>query len=137
MTATTTSAAATLKGELAHYCGGDQPYKHSLNPKFCYTAGTRYFAQKAGDGAYWLLDILATEPKIKQLVTDEGFALVTLSVNSENSAVLRVRSDSDEAPIYYLSVEYTDCPEGDWKFYIEEAHIGGSFVMLMMLPNER
>lgn len=138
MTTETIKDAATLRAELAHYCGGDQPYKHSLNRKFCYTEGVRHFARNAGNqGAYWFLDILAFEPRVKQLVMVEGFALVLLSVSSDNSATIEVKADSDEAPTYSQSLEYTDCPEGEWKFYIEPTYVGADLVTMMMLPQER
>ena len=137
MTTETIKDAATLKGELAHYYGGDQPYKHSLNRKFCYTEGVRHFAQNAGQGAYWLLDILALEPKVQKLVMDEGFALVKLQVNEDATGRLSVRQDSEGRRVYSKLLPFTDCPEGEWKFYIEPTYVGADLVTMMMLPQER
>ena len=134
-----------LYNTLKQFFGGDQPYRHAIFKSFHYTEGVRHFAQNAGGGAYWLLDILATEPKIGRHVAEMGFAIVDLKVGG-NHAVLEVKNDDGEDPIYRQEISYTDCPEapvskgnpnGSWKFYIEQTMVGDKVVPIMLLPNER
>ena len=134
---------AQLFEELRHYQGGSETvYFHSLARAFHYTAGVREFAFKAG--AYWLLDILATEPTIKRHVMTEGFALVQLKV-IDTTAVLTVANDDNVEPILTKSISYTDCPAapvsehnpgGFWTFYIEQTVVGDAVVPICLLPVE-
>lgn len=133
----TKTAAETLLDGLAQYYGGDQVYKHSLNPRFNYTAGVRHFAQNAGNGAYWLLDILATEPSVKALIKEEGFGIAILKVNKSGKATLVVKADTYAASAYEREIRHTDTPAGEWKFYLEQTEVGSTEVALMMLPRER
>lgn len=128
---------ATLSSELAQYYGGDQIYKHSLNPRFNYTAGVRHFAQNAGQGAYWLLDLIGLDAKVLKTLQEEGFAVVELKVSEDSGAVLTAKLDSNEAPFFKKLIRYTDTPHGVWKFYLEQTVVGVTEVTLMMLPRER
>lgn len=131
---------------LANHTGCDQPYRHPLARSFFYTEGVRDFAQNAGGGAHWLLDILATEPVITKLVKEEGFALVILKVTGKK-ALLTVAGDSGIPPVFERALDYTDCPEapvtldepeGHWKFYLEPTVVGdGEEGIMCMLPGER
>jgi hypothetical protein len=134
-----------LYQELRQFTGGDQPYRHALVKSFNYTEGVRHFARNAGGGAYWFLDILATEPRIAKHVQEMGFALVDLKVGGTH-AVLTVANDSGEEPFFKKTVSFTDCPEapvtegnpnGSWKFYIEQTMIGDKVVPICLLPSER
>lgn len=125
--------------------GGEDIYKHALVKSFNYTEGVREFAQEAGNGAYWLLDILATEPAIIKHIKDCGFALVLLKVTG-STALLTVADDSDVPPLYARTINFTDCPEapvtpsnpeGVWKFYLEQSYAGDRPIILCMLPNEK
>lgn len=113
-----------LKNQLSQFMGGDTPYRHNLIRTFNYTSGTRYFARQAG--AYWFLDICATE--IFRLSRVEPFIKIVLNVTDKKEATITA-DDGNGNVIYTRSIDYTDCPEGEWKFYIENG--------LMMLPNER
>lgn len=127
-----------------HYGGSETVYKHSLNASFCYTPGVREFFQSAGSGAYWLSDILATEPAIRNGVTTHGFCVMVLRAR-EGKAMLTVAVDYNEDAEeghkldqiqYTRAIDLTDCPDGDWKFYLTWARVGGKPVMLAMLPRE-
>lgn len=134
-----------LYNHLRQHTGTQQVFHHSLVRSFNYTEGVRDFAQNAGGGAYWLLDILATEPAITKLVNEEGFGLVILKVTGR-TAQLTVAGDSDIPPVYSRDLDFTDCPEapttatnteGAWKFYLEPTEVGGNPVIMCMLPQER
>ena len=135
-----------LNNQLRHFTGGDSIYHHGLVKSFNYTEGVRFFAQNAGYGAYWLLDILATEAVITQHLNARGFALVLLKVTGQ-TAVLTVANDSDAPALYTRNFTFTDCPEapvternanGVWEFYLETTYVGEDRkVILCMLPQER
>ncbi|UUZ75469.1 hypothetical protein LP414_27525 [Polaromonas sp. P1(28)-13] len=134
-----------LYNQLRQHTGSETIFHHSLVRTFNYTEGVRDFAQSAGGGAYWLLDILATEPAITKLIKEEGFGLVILKVTG-SKAVLTVAGDSDIPPVFSREIDLTDCPEapvtksnpeGTWKFYLEPSEVGGKPVIMCMLPQER
>ena len=125
--------------------GGEDIYKHRLVKSFNYTEGVREFAREAGGGAYWMLDILATEPAIIKQIKDRRFALVLLKVTG-STALLTVADDSGVPPLFTRTIDYTDCPEapvtpsnseGAWKFYLEQSYAGDRPIILCMLPQER
>jgi hypothetical protein len=120
------SAAANLAFQLAGFTGSETMYQHTINRNVIYTEGVRHFAQNAGHGAYWLLDIMATEPKI--LRQQREFALVKL-VAKNGKAKLTVDDGNDGSePVYKKNISFTDCPDGEWKFYFIEGTI--------LLPSE-
>jgi len=116
---------ADLSDQLSGYHGGDQTYFHNLNQNVIYTSGVRHFAQSAG--AYWFLDILATEPKIRRQGQD--FALILLTVKDKKAKIIVTDGNDGTPGIFKRNIDFTDCPEGEWKFYFENGTI--------MLPGER
>lgn len=115
-----------LRHELAHFTGCDQPYRHSLARDVLYTDGVRHFALNSGGGAYWFLDILATEPVIRK--QGASFAVITLTV-FDGKADIAVAADAGQPPVFTRHIEFTDAAEGEWKFYFENG--------MIMLPKER
>jgi len=110
-----------LQSELVHFTGSETIYRHALNARVNYTEGVRFFARNAGGGAYWLLDILATQPEILNGVKEHSFCIAMLKVE-DSKAVLTVARDYSENTgfqdvVYRREIEYTDCPPGEWKFY--------------------
>lgn len=136
-----------LLNELAGYTGSETVYHHGLVKSFFYTEGVRYFAQNAGRGAYWLLDILATEPKIKNAVMELGLHLVEVQANKDHTGSVTIRIDTGRDPIFVRKLDYTDCPvkphdphrEGSepfWKFYLVPTMVGDTEGVLCLLPRE-
>lgn len=66
-------SASELRSHLAHYMGSQQVFHLPMQWKTVYTEGVRYFAQNAGNGAYWFLTILVTEPAIFKQAEDFAF----------------------------------------------------------------
>ena len=128
-----------LKEMLSGFWGSETLYSHALVRSFTYTEGVQAFARHAGGGAYWLLDILALEPEVKAGVKAHGFAVVQLAVD-DGTAALTVAQDMDEDTdiglMFARAIEYTDCPEGVWKFYLALNEAGDSVVITAMLPTE-
>ncbi|QFZ84585.1 hypothetical protein GFK26_18325 [Variovorax paradoxus] len=138
-----------LLRNMQQFSGAEQLFRHGLVRDFNYTEGVRFFAQNAGGGAYWLLDILATEPAIRSLVLDEregcGFASVRLKVTGSKAHL--IVDDGNGNTKFRRFVDPTDCPErpktkldpeGVWLFFIESSQLGdGKLCMTMMWPSER
>jgi hypothetical protein len=134
---------------MRQFTGSECLFRHALTRRFTYTEGVQFFAQNAGGGAYWLLDILATEPAIRDLVLGEGedcgFAFVKLRVTGHTAML--VVEDGNGVLKFGRHIDLTDCPphptstdepDGFWKFYIEPNRLGdGTVVMTMMLTRER
>lgn len=129
-----------LKAELRQYYGGDQLYRSPLG-SLNYTSGVRFFFNQAGNaGAYWLRDVLATQPEVRAASRDD-FVIVILDVG-DNGARLTVSRDATRplleedgfkrTPVdicYQRDIHLCDTQKGEWVFYIEYG--------IMMLPNER
>lgn len=137
--------AQQLKLELMqHYGGSETVYRHTLNAKFNYTEGMKALFTHAGGGAYWLSDILATEPAIAAGVKKDGFCVGVLSVIG-TVANLTVAVDYAEnaepshrflTVIFTRQIAHTDFPEGTWKFYLTYTTVGSSDVVMALLPRE-
>lgn len=103
-----------LSSSLNSFTGTENYYFHNMVQKMHYTDGVRHFAQNAGGGAYWFLDEIAFE--IFPLHVSQPFMLIELQVK-DTSANIMV-SDGDNHEVFTKHIGYTDCPEGDWKFYL-------------------
>jgi hypothetical protein len=124
-----------LEQTLSQHYGSATYYKYPLGP-MRYTEGVHCFAENAGGGAHWLLDILGTEPAIRDLVLTSGFALATLKVVG-SGATLTVVEDIGLKPVHKQRIPYTDCPEGEWQFYLEVTEDDkGEVVFMCLLPSE-
>jgi hypothetical protein len=118
-----------LKADLAHFTGTEQWFRCFLNRKVTYTEGVKYFAEKAG--AYWLLDILATE--LPGLVKKHGMIFVSAESDGSQANLVAVR-DKGEPPLWHRHVDFTDLPAGEWPLWMGEGGPGGT--MVIMLPSE-
>ncbi len=138
-----------LRDALRDHSGSEQVYRHAMNAAFNYTEGARAFFQNAGGGAYWLADILATEPAIRAGVKLHGFCLAVLHVGDKGAKLIVARdaqelNDSSgkttgfefDQPVYERGIDYTDCPDGFWKFYLTWTEVGARQVVLCLLPSE-
>lgn len=108
-----------LRAVLAHYYGSENIYSHSLS-KLVYTDGARAFAINAG--AYWFIDIVGTEIHPMNL----EFAVVKLV--SKDGAGSVVVEDGNGNTSWEKKIEFTDCPQGVWSFYL----VNGT----LLLPSE-
>lgn len=101
-----------IRAELAHYTGTVNWWRHPLNRNILYTDGVQRFAELCG--AYWLLDILATEPEILKQQADD-FAVVVVTV--KDSEALMTVTDGNENTAFSRPIAFTTLPDGEWKFY--------------------
>jgi len=120
-----TTTAQELKSSLKEFCCTTKYHYNPLYPAMKYTDGVQFFALNAGNGAYWFLDILGTEVLEKAL---SDFNLITLEVRDDPSWEITVRPDSGVDSFYSKDGSFTDCPVGEWKFYLIQN--------ILLLPSE-
>lgn len=106
-----------IRAELAHYTGTVNWWRHPLNRNILYTDGVQRFAELCG--AYWLLNILVTEPKI--LTQSQEFAAITVTAK-DGEAVIDV-TDGNENTAFSRPIAFTTLPDGEWKFYFYDKTI--------------
>ncbi len=116
--------------DLQQFTGTSQWYRNPLFRRMTYTDGVKYFAEQAG--AYWFLDIVGTEfaPNITQEAPKwDYFAVITMTVK-DSKAVITVDDGNMPDGIVFTTkhIEFTDCPEGVWKFYYTDD--------VLLLPSE-
>jgi len=101
--------------DLSQFYGTEKYHRTFVfNGSLVHTDGVQYFAEQAG--AFWFLDIIATEihPKSK----NEPFIVITLSVNDKKAKI--VADDGNDKRIFQKNVSYTDCPDGEYRFYLAD-----------------
>ena len=108
-----------LRDALFQFYGTEHWYKMIFGPT-TYTDGVKFFADSAG--AHWFLDIVATEIATLRV----PFAYIILTVKGEK-ADINV-TDGNDNYLWRRHIDFTDCPEGEWKFYLTDN--------VMLLPGE-
>ena len=82
-----------------------------------YTDGVKFFAEEGGEhGAYWFLDLVATE--VLPMQSRHPFLFLVLTVADEK-AELRVE-DGNRKRLNQRPIAYTDLQSGEWTFYLIE-----------------
>lgn len=109
--------------------GANRLIRHPLVRPFLYSDGVQ---ECAAAGAYWLLDVLATEMPGWIRETAVGMAVVNVSVKDSEALITSERWDGDEDG-YRRHVTYTDLPDGEWVFYISD---NGDRTFTCILPSE-
>src|SRR5215471_14079566 len=95
------------RGDLAHFTGSDQFYRHALNRRMLYTDGVQYLAEKAG--AYWLLDKIATL-QLEPAIRGEEFQVWRLTVTDSRARLTCDDGNDNSAPLYAEDIDFTDFP---------------------------
>lgn len=113
-----------LENGLTNFYGTENYYSHPLASRMLCTDGVRFFAENAGGGAHWWLDIVATE--VFPLLQVEPF-IVTSLVAQDNKAYL-FATDGNDNVIWERKIDFTDCPDGEWKFFLVDN--------VLMIPSE-
>ena len=111
-----------LKAELANSTGTEQYHKDLSGMLF--TDGIAVMAEKAK--AFWLITDIGSYEKA---TTKEKypFQLWTLKVK-KGKAVLAMQEDSNTPVLIKQNIPYTDFPEGEISFYVEDG--------ILLLPSE-
>ncbi len=99
--------------------GANQFLRHPLVHSFIYTDGVREIATLAG--AYWLLDIVATEvaPLVLKQINDGELAQATvfMTVDDARTACIRVESHGD-VMLWSRTLDFTTFPPGEWTLFV-------------------
>ncbi len=113
-----------LVNELSNHIGTSAYHFNPFYKWLNYTDGVESFAQHAGNGAYWFLDIIGTE--LKQLATEQDFLCITLKSESFRGHI--IATDGNDKILYQKKIPFTDCPNGDYTFFLTNG--------VMMLSSE-
>ena len=116
---------AKLSADLKMFTGTEQWFRHPLSSNFLYTDGVKFFAEHCGGGAYWFLDILATE--LADLQEKEKFMSITLDVFDDDSAKITA-DDGNGNVLWTRNIDFTDAEVGTWKFFLTNN--------VLLLPSE-
>jgi hypothetical protein len=119
---TTEDHSARLRADLVAFIGTENWHRHPINRSMLLTDGVIYFADQAG--AWWLLDIVATE--IFRIQATHPFLVIDLDVN-DGKADIRV-SDGNDLVLFERHIHFTDAPAGNWRFYLTDN--------VVLLPSE-
>ena len=103
-----------IKRELSLNCGSEHYYKIPFS-SFVYTDGINDLINKCS--CHWLISdigiLLECEKKYNR-----DFLILTIEVNKDKSAIITLKEDSNEKPIYTKELTYTDFPLKSYEFYI-------------------
>ena len=103
-----------IKEELSLNCGTEQYHKIPFS-SFVYTDGIKDLINKCS--CYWLIsDIGILLECEKKYIKD--FLILTLKVNEDKTAVITLKEDSNEKPIYSKKLDYTDFCLSKYEFFI-------------------
>lgn len=109
---------ALIREELAHHAGSEQLFRLPFG--LIITEGVKHWAELCG--AWWALDTLCLNRFPK-----EDFVHVVLK--SEDNSAIFTWDDGNGNVLGRYPVAFTDCPPGEWRFYIENG--------VICLPQER
>lgn len=109
--------AQQLSSSLYNFIGTEQYHYNPLYRWLRYTDGVKFFAENAGGGAYWLLDIIGTE--MRPLTEQFPFMSITFLVKDGNG-MINV-TDGNDHQVYERLIDWTDCPDGEWRFFLTDS----------------
>jgi len=118
--------------------GMNETYRHALFRGFFYSDGARELATVAG--AYWLLDIVASEvaPVMRRLINSPdgvGTSYLEMTVTDDAKAVLALTIADDAPPAWSKTIPFTDFPQGRWVLF-EVGPFGDAQGVIAILPSE-
>ena len=100
---------------LNQFTGTEQYHQSNMFvPKMVHTDGVEYFCSEAS--AYWFLDIVATE--IFPLLRKEPFMSIKMKVKDSLANIYA--EDGDCKLVWQRTLTYTDCPEGEYEFFLTD-----------------
>lgn len=131
----------TTEINLDQFTGTERWIRHPFNRRLLHTEGVEYFADKAN--AYWFIDAIALgvygkKGPVPAAIPGKNWFGVVLLKSKDGKGSIEVRDDYDEhdntcgTRLWYAKLDYTNCPEGTWKFYLVD---DGEHTVLM-LPTE-
>lgn len=103
-----------LLSDLNQFIGTLNYFKVDHISDFKMTDGIKYLCDAVG--FYWCISDLAISLHFKKV--NDPFLIAKIEVNKNHEAVVSVRQDQNEKPIYTQKYEYTDFPLKEFEFYI-------------------
>lgn len=113
-----------LKLQLSQFIGTEIWHRHGLNRHLLMTDGFIYFAETVG--GYWFADWVGIV--LLPRVMREMWPFVSISLNVNGSKAEIIVTDGNDLRLLSERVSFTDCPEGNWKFFLTDS--------VLMLPSE-
>ena len=104
-----------LRSLIAHCTGTDHWYQHGLCKGWLYTDGIKMVADTAE--AYWLIDVLVTQSV--EMAKRYPDALLVWKLEVKNDSAVLYCDPADDVRLEVQRIEFTDFPEGEWKFYAQ------------------
>lgn len=107
--------------QLLQHTGSELLYRHGIVRDVLYTEGVQFFAKHCGGGAYWLLDILATEPAIRKQAQE--FASITFTSKDGKGKIVvtdggaEPEGEAPKPPAFHRDIGLTTAFDGEWKFF--------------------
>jgi hypothetical protein len=106
--------------------GANHFVRHWANRRFQYSDGVEEVAEA---GAYWLLDIVATEVPAALANTGEVQGILEVHVQDGQADIL-LNVDDDKPPAWKRHIDFTDMPDGKWLFEVVDE--GERFAMILI-----
>jgi hypothetical protein len=101
--------------DLSQFTGTEAYHRTFVfSPKLKHTDGVQYFAEQAQ--AFWFLDIVATE--IYPFSDKYPFMTIYLTVGDGKAEI--IVQDGDISRLMQRQIEFTDCPEGVYSFFLTD-----------------
>jgi hypothetical protein len=118
--------------------GMNTAFQHGMFRGFFYSDGARDLAEAAG--AYWLLDIIATEaaPVLRRLLDSPdgvGTSYLEMTVADDDKALIALTVADDAPPAWSKTIDYTDFPHGQWVLF-ELGDFAEGQGIIAVLPSE-
>jgi len=109
---------------------GTEAYHRVSMFNYVLTDGAKHIAEQAG--AYWLMDAIGSHLLNH---ADEEFVVCTLRTNPDRACVLTL-DDGNGRVLAEQTVEWTDYPEPERKFYAVRTEVNLRKCWVIMLPSE-
>ena len=100
--------------DLSGFHGTSAYHRSSMFSPMVHTDGVESFASQAH--AYWFLDVVSTE--IYPLLEREFFLSIKLVVVNDSAQI--TVTDGDENQMLTKKIEFTDCPQGSYEFFLTD-----------------
>ncbi len=128
---------ALTESELSQFTGTETWHRWSaLFPRMVLTDGAQYVAKNGGvDGAYWLMDAIASyQPELQKIPALRDAQFWNLVVRPDKSAVLECLEDANIPPAVTQEIEHTDFDLPKIRLYCMPLDGSGTYTIL--LPSE-
>lgn len=123
--------------ELAQFYGSEQFF--NLSPfhfNMVVTEGVKFLADAAG--AYWLLDIIATESLTPKMKRYRDFQVWKMTTDLKSKTALIIAENGNGKKIHERPITFTDFPLPEIEFFLELGSLDGvTPKRVLMLPSER